>query len=75
MNRDELISQVKNEYARLADLSSKENFVDKTGNSMKNEAYYEHLLQDVINRIQNGDFDNCSSGKEIVETIANGKIK
>ncbi len=73
MNRDNLISQVKDEYARLTDMSTKENFTDVTDTDSNSYVYYEDLLQKVINGIQDGKFDDFSSGKEIVETVANNK--
>lgn len=73
MNREQLIAEVKDEYARLADYASKDNFIDRTSNSITSEAYYENLLQDVLNGIQEGRFDQFESGKEIVEAVANDK--
>lgn len=73
MDRDELISQVKDEYARLADISSKESFIDLSDTNKMGEAYYEKVLQNVINAILAGQFDGFGSGKEIVEAVANNK--
>ena len=72
MNRDKLISQVKNEYARIASSESQQHF-DQTTTEVTPEAYYEKLLSKVINEISNGTFDNFKSGEEIVNAIANDK--
>lgn len=73
MNHEDLISQVKDEYSRLADMATKDSFVDKSSKEGSNETYYEDLLQDVIYGIQAGNFDGFSSGKDIVEAVANNK--
>ncbi|WP_313073460.1 hypothetical protein [Lacrimispora sp.] len=72
MNRDELISQVKNEYARIASSESQQHFSETT-TEVTPEAYYEKLLGKVINEISNGTFDNFKSGEEVVTAIANDK--
>lgn len=73
MNRDDLISQVKSEYSRLADMESREGFRNQTDGGVSPEAYYEKLLSKVINGINAGRFDDCGSGLEIVEAVANHK--
>jgi len=70
MQRDELISQVKNEYARLA---SEESSVQQTTTDMSPDAFYEQLLGQVIEGISKGQFDRFDSGIEIVEAVANDK--
>lgn len=75
MKREQLMMQVKDEYARLADISSKDNFTDHTATNNNAEEYFETLLQNVLNGIQEGRFDQYSSGKEIVEAVANDKSK
>lgn len=70
MQRDELISQVKNEYARLA---SEEAGMQQTTTGMTPEAFYEGLLGQVIEGISKGKFDRFDSGMEIVEAVANDK--
>ncbi len=72
MNRDELITQVKNEYARIASSESQQHF-NQTTTEATPEAYYEKLLSKVINEISNGTFDNFKSGEEVVTAIANDK--
>ena len=56
MKRDELIKQVKEKYASIASAESQQHFHDTT-NEITSEAYYEKLLQSVINEILNGTFD------------------
>ena len=72
MNREELISQVKNEYANIASDASQQHF-HQTITEVTPEAYYEGLLNSVIKEINNGTFDNCRSGSEIVNKVAADK--
>jgi len=72
MDRDELISQVKNEYARIASSESQQHF-HQTTTEITPEAYYEDLLSRAISEINKGTFDNFKSGEEIVTAIANDK--
>jgi len=72
MNREELISQVKNEYANIASDASQQHF-HQTTTEVTPEAYYEGLLNSVITEINNGTFDNCRSGSEIVNKVAADK--
>lgn len=72
MNRDKLISQVKDEYARIASSESQQHF-HQTTTDITPEAYYENLLSNVISEISNGTFDNFKSGEEIVNAVANDK--
>lgn len=72
MNRDKLIAQVKNEYARIASSESQQHF-HQTTTEITPEAYYENLLSNVINEISKGTFDNFKSGEEVVTAIANDK--
>lgn len=71
MNRQDLINEVKAEYARLADLEGREHHHDTRWNSITPEAYYEKLLSQVISDIEGGQFDGYSSGLSIVEAVAN----
>lgn len=75
MDRDTLIQQVKNEYARLADLESQEHIINKSYGNTSPEAYYEQALEKAIRGISEGKFDNCHSGLEVVEQLANHKTK
>lgn len=72
MNRSKLISQVKDEYARIASMDSQQHF-NQTTTDVTPEAYYEDLLGKVINEINKGTFDHFKSGTEIVTAIANDK--
>jgi len=70
--RQELIDQVKEEYANIASASSQQHF-HQTGTKLTPEGYYEKLLSIVIDEIQEGTFDNCRSGTEIVNKVAADK--
>jgi len=72
MNRQELIDQVKEEYAGIASDESQHHF-HQTTTEFTPEAYYEKLLGAVITEIQNGTFDNCRSGHEIINKVAADK--
>lgn len=72
MDRDKLIAQVKNEYARIASSESQQHF-HQTTTEITPEAYYEDLLSRAISEINKGTFDNFKSGEEIVTAIANDK--
>jgi len=74
MNRDKLITQVKNEYSRLADEESQQHFTQTTSN-ITAEDYYGNLLSLVEKEISEGTFDSFHSGLEIVEAVANDKHK
>lgn len=75
MDRDLLVQQVKSEYARLAELASRGHITDRSYGAIPPEAYYERTLQNTIRDISAGKFDDCSSGQQIVERIANNKTK
>jgi len=72
MKREELIAQVKEEYASIASAASQQHF-HQTTTEITPEAYYEHLLNAVITEIGNGTFDTCRSGTEIVNQVAADK--
>ena len=72
MKRQELINQVKDEYASIASHASQQHFYQTT-TELTPEAYYENLLSAVISEIQDGTFDNCRSGTEIVNKVASDK--
>lgn len=72
MNREKLISQVKENYAKLASEESQQHF-DQSTVRLTPEAYYEHLLASVIDEINAGTFDSFDSGQEIVNAVANDK--
>lgn len=72
MKRDELIQQVKERYAGIASAESQNHF-HQTTTEITAEAYYEKLLQAVINEISNGTFDNVHSADEIINKVAADK--
>lgn len=72
MNRDQLISQVKDEYARIASSETEMNATQST-TEMTPEAYYEKLLNKTLNEIEKGTFDDFKSGLDIVNAVANDK--
>jgi len=70
--RQNLINQVKEEYANIANAASQQHF-HQTTTEITPEGYYEKLLSSVISEIQTGAFDNCRSGTEIVNKVAANK--
>ncbi|WP_124100112.1 hypothetical protein [Ruminococcus sp. Marseille-P6503] len=72
MNRDELIQQVKEKYAGIASAESQQHF-HQTTTEITAEAYYEKLLQCVINEISRGTFDNVRSADEVINKVAADK--
>jgi len=72
MKREELIAQVREEYANIASSDSQHHF-HQTSKHLTPEIYYENLLDAVIAEINKGKFDNCRSGSEIVNKIAADK--
>ena len=72
MNRESLISQVKEEYANIASNHAQQHF-HQTTTEITPEAYYEGLLGAVITEIGKGTFDNCRSGSEVVNKVAADK--
>jgi small acid-soluble spore protein tlp len=75
LDRDTLIQQVKNEYARLADLESHAHIINQSYNGTSPEAYYEQALEKAIRGISAGKYDDCISGLQVIEEIANHKTK
>ena len=74
MNRENLVSQVKEIYSKLASDESQEHFTQATTDPTP-EAYYENMLGMVINEINAGTFDSFESGQEIVNAVANDKAR
>lgn len=72
MHRDELINEVKDEYARIASMESQQHSEQMTTDTTP-EAYYEKLLGKAISEISSGTFDGFKSGKDVVNAIANDK--
>ena len=68
-HRQNLINQVKEKYASIASHESQQHFHQTTTETIP-ETYYEKLLNAVITEIENGTFDNCRSGSEIINKVA-----
>lgn len=75
MERDTLIQQVKDEYARLADIESRGHITGRSYGGVSPEAHYEKALEKAIRGISAGKYDDCVSGLQVVEQIANNKTK
>lgn len=75
MDRDLLIQQVKGEYARLAQLENREYVTNQSYSGVSPEAYYEKTLEKAIRDISAGKYDDCISGHQVVERIANRSTK
>jgi hypothetical protein len=69
MRRERLISEVKEEYARLAMMQNRDSFIDN--DSEIPEAFFERLLGNVISGIEDGRFDRFMNGRQIMEAVAN----
>jgi hypothetical protein len=72
MKRDELISQVREEYAGIASNPAQQHF-HLTTSGITPEAYYNTLMNAVVSDIESGKFDTCRSGTEIVNKVAADK--
>lgn len=72
MKREELIDQIKDEYASIAS-SKRQHHFHQTTTELTPETYYENLQNAVISEISKGTFDNCRSGTEIVNIVAADK--
>ncbi len=75
LDRDLLIQQVKDEYARLAQLESSAHITNLSYNPMSPEAYYERALESAIRDISAGKYDDFVSGLQVVEHIATHKTQ
>lgn len=75
MDREKLIEQVKAEYARLADMASRGHITNQSYSPYSTEAYFERTLERVIRDINDGKFDDCVSGQQVVERVANQRTK
>lgn len=73
-HRDELVSQVKEEYTGLVTAESQQHF-SQTTTGITPESYYENILGMVLDEIGKGTFDSFHSGREIVHAVANDKTK
>lgn len=74
MNREKLISEVKDYYAKMASDGSQEHIIQSTSEPSP-ESYYERLLHVVIKEIEEGTFDAFNSGQEIVNAVTKDKDK
>jgi len=70
--RDELILQVKKEYANIMSHETQQHF-HKTNTGITPKAYYKTLQDAVISEISHGTFDSCRDGVEIVNKVAADK--
>ena len=70
--REELIEQVREEYANYRYSEGQQHF-HNTATGITPEAYYTTLMNAVIDEINIGSFDDCKSGKEIVNKVAADK--
>ena len=70
--RQEFINQVKELYASIASREDQNHF-HQTNTGITPERYYENLLGAVIHEIQEGTFDTCRDGDEIVNKVAADK--
>ena len=68
MTREQLIEEVKEEYANIQFSENQQHF-HNTASGITPEAYYGTLMNAVIDEIYKGKFDNCRSGKEIVNKV------
>lgn len=75
MKRQMLINQVKAEYARIADVEGREVYSARQFANMTPQGFYERLLGEVIEKIESGAFDGFTSGREIVDAVANNHDK
>ena len=72
MTREQLIEQVKEEYANIRYSKDQQHF-HNTASGITPEAYYGTLMRAVVDEISEGKFDSCRSGKEIVNKVAADK--
>jgi len=72
MRREELIAQIREEYNNIRFNQDQQHF-HNNASGITPEAYYGTLMRAVIDEISKGKFDNCRSGKEIVNKVAADK--
>ena len=72
MNRQELIKQVKEEYASIA-ADDRQHHFHQTTTEITSEEYYEKLLNAVVSEIEKGTFDNCKTSSEVIYKVAADK--
>ena len=71
-HREQLVSQVREEYANIAAHQAQQHF-HQTTTGITPHAYYQTLQNAVIEQILKGKFDNCRTGSEIIGKIAADK--
>lgn len=69
MNREELFAQVKAGYAKIASDKSQQQTILSTTEETP-EAYFERLLNKTLKEIEQGKFDNFTSGEEVIKAVA-----
>jgi len=74
MNREKLIKQVKEIYAKLASDENQQHIMQSTA-GITPDMYYENILNMIIREINAGTFDSFRSGKEIVDAVTKDKDK
>jgi len=72
MTRQQLIDQVKEEYASIASSPDQHHF-HKTTTGVTPEEYYEKLSNAVIAEIEKGTFNDCGTSSEIIHKVAADK--
>ncbi|MCL2838480.1 MAG: hypothetical protein FWE04_05380 [Oscillospiraceae bacterium] len=70
--RQDLINQVKELYASIASQEDQNHF-HQTSVGITPERYYENLLNAVTHEIEEGTFDTCRDGDEIINKVAADK--
>ena len=68
MTREQLIEEVKEEYENIR-FSAEQQHFHNTASGITPEAYYGTLMRAVVDEISKGKFDNCRSGKEIINKV------
>jgi hypothetical protein len=74
MLRETLTQEVKDIYASLSQQETQQHF-SQTNSTLNPEAYYEKILNMVLEEISAGTFDNFQSGSAIVDAVSKDKHK
>lgn len=72
VKREELLSEVKEEYQGFIYNERQQHFHETTS-GITPESYYGDLYERVSEAIKKGKFDNCKTGREIVNKVASDK--
>lgn len=72
MKKEDLINEVREGYANIANNKDQQHF-HQTTSGITPEAYYNTLCEAVIREIENGNFHTCHSGMEIINKVAADK--